>query len=87
VQERYRALAIESQPGLARVLRGVAAKRAIVALHRPVENMRIPRTEFCDCQTYVLYVRGLKWPCDTLKYLAAVYADHPDYKQTWRIEA
>lgn len=24
-------------------------------------------------------------PCDTLRYLAAVYADHPDYDQAWRV--
>jgi hypothetical protein len=24
------------------------------------------------------------WPCDTLRVLATVYADHPDYRPEWR---
>ncbi len=26
------------------------------------------------------------FPCKTLRYLATVYADHPDYDETWRAE-
>lgn len=24
------------------------------------------------------------WPCPTLRSLAAIYADHPDYRKEWR---
>lgn len=48
------------------------AKRRIVGLH----------TENCvhECTTCLL--EG-DWPCQTLRALAAVYADHPDYQREW----
>jgi hypothetical protein len=72
----------------ARVLAEVAAKRAILTLHSP-ENLEYVNTDGDDrtgtiCATCDSLVGN--WPCDTLKLLAAVYADHPDYKSAWRVE-
>jgi hypothetical protein len=59
----------------ARVLADVAAKRAIVARH----------------STGTGSLRALGWYCEVcndgcaeLPALAAVYADHPDYDESWR---
>lgn len=77
-----------------RVLAECAAKRRIVGLHQCVDDRRlygahIPR--YCiPCQDVDGYGgeaigdRG-SWPCETLKALAAPYADHPDYDGTWRL--
>ncbi len=63
----------------ARVLREVAGKRAIVDLHvRMIETATGRPSAFCDvCDAPSL------WPCPTLRHLAAVYADHPDYDKEW----
>jgi hypothetical protein len=58
----------------ARVLADVKAKRAIVAEH-------VNGEAWCD------FCRGgleSDWcTCRTLRHLASVYADHPDYDATW----
>lgn len=65
----------------ARVLREVEAKRKILALHTiryvgtwPVcAHCRPVDPEFTDDLT------SEPWPCRTLRLLAQVYSDHPDY--------
>lgn len=52
----------------ARVLREIAAKRAILELHA--------EAGMGDCA-------HSSDPCPTLRHLAAVYADHPDYQPEW----
>ena len=73
----------------ARVLAECEAKRRIVEEHRDVEcsNVRCNGSGV-HCQTCD---EGLKAdyghvyaPCPTLRHLAAVYADHPDYRQEWK---
>ena len=60
----------------ARALREAAAKRSLLALHWPAPRPS-PRPPDCaECRPPV-------WPCDTLRALAAVYSDHPDYRQEW----
>jgi hypothetical protein len=67
------------------------AKRRIIEEHAPVisypalvcphgEVMRPEGPLVCDMcgQT------GGSYSCATLAYLAAVYADHPDYREEWR---
>lgn len=64
-----------------------AAKRAIMALHAlyvepsaPWEKMCLqcdPRAPAWDEDAYTPY------PCPTVRAIAAVYADHPDYQQEW----
>lgn len=56
----------------ARALADVAAKRAIVEAHHPVDP--------CDAHDAMCHTV----PCSTLLALASVYADHPDFKAEWR---
>lgn len=66
-----------------RVLREVAAKRAIIAIHAPKDVDAADDTGDrlatvcgnCDYEA---------WPCQTMFFLAAVYADHPDFDESWR---
>lgn len=58
---------------LARVLREVAAKRAIIDRHALLKsNSHLP--DWCDeCDS--------EFPCHTLLTLAEIHSDHPDYRQ------
>ncbi|OPC84203.1 hypothetical protein B4N89_27665 [Embleya scabrispora] len=62
----------------ARVLRDVAAQRAIIGWHFVQYDVPTDGTwvQVCRC--------GYDAPCATLRHLAAVYADHPDYQGEWR---
>lgn len=71
----------------ARVLREVAAKRAILAEH-PHERMggRTARREDVGC-TLCGQDDGVQWHegwCATIRALAAVYADHPEFDPAWK---
>jgi hypothetical protein len=63
----------------ARVLREVAAKRAILAGHSTVTGWNWP--DQSDGSVQMDYVEALR---RTLRHLAAVYSDHPDYDEAWR---
>lgn len=77
----------------ARVLREVAAKRAILAVHVP-ERRRVwiqnedGGTNFGDLVCVTCYRPQVNegtnpwWPCTTVRILAAVYAD---YRDEWRL--
>ena len=56
-----------------RVLADLAAKRAVIDLH-VAEDGQHP--DFCGHDRHEL-------PCPTLRLLASVYADHPDYRKEW----
>lgn len=56
---------------LDRALAECAAKRAIVERNAPYDDIQVRR------QTRTL-------AGDTLRQLAAIYADHPDYRQEWK---
>ena len=60
----------------ARVLREVKAKRKILAAHEKSDG------GYCEL-CYYGYGGG-SWPCPTVRALAAVYGDHPDYDKAWR---
>jgi len=65
----------------ARVLAECEAKRRIVESHRWDEEWENGVRFASDCEDC--------WqspPCRTLRALAAVYADHPDYDEAWRAE-
>ena len=77
----------------ARALREVAAKRATLELHKPDGN---PADEWygsnvscTECGGFHLVAgygaRGFSrhWPCKTLRLLAAMWNDHPDYEPEW----
>ena len=57
-----------------RVLAECAAKRAIISDHQQVDVPFFwPVCVGCERQM----------PCATLRHLAAVYKDHPDYREEW----
>jgi hypothetical protein len=69
--------------GPARVLREVEAKRAILAAWASAESRRPPKGEWYE------YAQGIgdgraDALRDAVKILAAVYGDHPDYRQEWK---
>jgi Family of unknown function (DUF6221) len=72
----------------ARVLREVQAKRAIFDLHSPSYPNTYPEPSgqpTCG----VCHAGGWdwdpeRWPCPTVRALAAVYRDHPDYDEAWK---
>lgn len=75
----------------ARVLAECEAKRRIVAEHAPFERPYYDRaaSEFrtgtAGCGRCISDDRDVvDWPCATMRALAAVYADHPDYREEWR---
>lgn len=76
----------------ARVLAECEAKRRILELHPTHEQLpyravggemyRPPDPYYCDCQCPDGIIYG-KEPCDTKRFLALPYADHPSYRQEW----
>jgi len=60
-------------------LADIAAKRAIVERHRKFPADEALRMQTMGCRCYG------GWPCDTLRYLASVYSDHPDYNPEWAV--
>jgi hypothetical protein len=77
----------------ARVLSEVAAKRALLAehvqvRHAPVVEWSSPMygCTVCDagCQCYPGVNGSGTEGCNTVRIMAAVYAEHPDYKEEWR---
>lgn len=65
----------------ARVLRGIAAKRAILTGHGP--SRQDPTR--CRVCTAIAHDRATRFraPCPTLRSLAAIYSDHPAYLPEW----
>lgn len=57
----------------ARVLADVAAKRKIVEMHHPIDP--------CDAHDGATQKTV---NCDTLRALASMYADHPEFDPAWR---
>lgn len=64
----------------ARVLREIAAKRSVVDLHVcpcPADCGE------CGACSGDHHADPTPAPCETLRHMAAVHADHPDYQQEW----
>ena len=72
-----------------RLLAECKAKRAIIDLHGPIRDDGWKSGEAngylwcCSCGS--IDDSPEPFPCDTLKAHAAVYADHPDYRQEWAL--
>jgi Family of unknown function (DUF6221) len=71
----------------ARVLREVEAKRAILTEHSP-GNPALDPEQFERPTCGVCHAGGWdwdpeNWPCPTVRAIAAVYRDHPDYDPAW----
>ena len=58
----------------ARILREVAAKRALMASHDIGHD---------PCEAHGAMYESV--PCDVILHLAAVYSSHPDYQQEWAL--
>ncbi len=76
----------------ARTLREVEAMRAILAEHGPANGGRdAGRCRVCTAITHTgmgqTDARRFRAPCPTLLFLAAIYSDHPDYRQEWELRA
>lgn len=76
----------------ARVLREVAAKRAIIEPHERNTYYKFDDDSTGSCAECSSYCNEdgcrnlVSWPCDPLRALASAYADHPDYQQEWAAE-
>lgn len=62
------------------IRRECAAKRAIIGMHRKSPS---PFDEGLCAMCAEAGANGQAYPCDTIKVLAAIYSDHPDYRQEW----
>lgn len=66
----------------ARALREVAAKRELLDLHFD-GNPGDYEPHYCEtCHDYSSHSPEA-WPCESVRALASVYADHPDYQPVW----
>lgn len=59
-----------------RAQREAAVKRAVPGLHRIFAEAREFGGHWCSC--------GDLWPCKTIRLTAAVWSDHPDYRDEWK---
>lgn len=68
------------------VLAECEAKRAIIDLHHDIGGPGPALSDGSEYHSCAEDGDGVydTWPCDTLKHLAAVYADRPDYQPEWR---
>lgn len=73
-----------------RLLAVCEAHRRIVELHHPSPEYDTQACVLCqwdrDCDSPVFAPDDdpeWLWPCPTLRALAAIYADHPDYRSEW----
>lgn len=79
--------------GAGRVLREVASKRAILAEHAPVNTHQPLGPDCCRCGVRVDteydgdVFGAVDSPCPTVRALASVYVDHPDFDPAWAVEA
>ncbi|WP_280489520.1 DUF6221 family protein [Nocardia farcinica] len=72
----------------ARVLRQAGVLRALVAGHDRDEWFEFDdeTTGSCKaCSSYCPECRSLvRWPCGTLRMVAGIWRNHPDYRQEWK---
>jgi hypothetical protein len=81
VQDAYAGAPVTPFNAEARLLADCAAKRALVERHggeHVCEDGLAGRAWDDDLEDIV------EAPCDDLRILGAVYADHPDYDEAWR---
>jgi hypothetical protein len=69
----------------ARVLREVAALRAVVEIHEPVKSAFPSFTAPMVCGVCSPgKEEGWDAPCPTLRHLASIWSDHEDYDPAWQ---
>lgn len=64
-----------------RIFAECAAKRSLVEMHR---NMPSPFEDGLCAMCAETGANAQAYPCDTIKALAVVYSDHPDYQDEWK---
>ena len=81
IRERMKPLSLHDP---ARVLREVGAGRALIAEHGPARGGR--DADRCRVCTAIAHGHATRFrsPCPTLRFLAAIYSDHPDYREEWK---
>lgn len=90
LDDMRRSSAVPSSPLVNKTIRvgmaGVAAQRAIVALHSVYpEPQRMVYGTIAACSTCgSVDDAPVEWPCDTIRFLAQPYDDHPDYDEEWK---
>lgn len=69
-----------------RVLAECEAKRRIVGKHAASEPWETPDGERQACMScgYWEDEPVVDYPCENLRILASIWADHPDYREEWR---
>jgi len=82
--EAERATAHADQWHPHRVLAECAAKRAIIQEHPMMPAGALMTERHCAGYEEEAISRDW-WPCPTLRALAIPYAEHPDYRQEWRL--
>ncbi|KOV86082.1 MULTISPECIES: DUF6221 family protein [unclassified Streptomyces] len=68
----------------ARVLRDIEARRALLAEHELVPSNQGALGCAVCVATPSWGLEVVSGPCTTLRLLASVHADHPDYREEWR---
>lgn len=66
----------------ARVLRETEVKRSLLRLHGKIQFRWVGRPLANSKEPYCAHDE-LSFPCPTIRHLAAIYSDHPDYRQEW----
>lgn len=66
-----------------RVLRGVEAKRRLIAGHIPGPEQPDPDGEEGDTWRRCYGHEYVSYPCSDLRDVASEWSDHPDYRQEW----
>ena len=69
--------------GMARLRAECQAKRAIIEHHELSDQFGTPARICLACTGGGEYNYAEASPCPTLRHLAAVYANHPDYREEW----
>lgn len=64
----------------ARAVAECEAHRRIVELHTDGET----DPDYPWCETCSGEIHAVRWPCPTLRALASIYADHPEFQEAWR---
>lgn len=67
----------------ARLLTDCEARRRITIRHAPIADPEHGDGLFCRCCGYLGELPE-KWPCDTIRDVASVYADKPGFPPGWR---
>jgi hypothetical protein len=66
-----------------RLLADVAAKKLIVELHEPIVYIERFGLTCGLCLDVDDREHTYQWPCNTIKALISIYADHPDFDPAW----